>query len=607
MCGIVGFIGKNNSVDFLLEGLKRLEYRGYDSAGLATLDNSKQIQTRKSVGKIKNLEELLASSPIDSNIGIGHTRWATHGVPNIVNAHPHITEKLSVVHNGIIENYKELKEKLIRKGHKFISETDTEVIAHLVTDYLEHNNELEACKKAIKELDGAFAIAVLFNGNDKFLVASRKGSPLALGYGEGEMYIGSDAIALAPITSKISYLEEGDIAKISREKAIIFDSGDKEVQREISYSSASSAMIGKGEYNHFMQKEIFEQPQVISYTLNSLINNETQEIEIEGFDMDVDNISSINIIACGTSYHASMTAKYWIEKLAKINVNVDVASEFRYRNPVLPKNGLAIFVSQSGETADTLAALRLCKEHGQKILSVVNVKESTISRESDIVLQTLAGPEIGVASTKAFTTQLSVFACLALKFAKDKQTISNSDYKKYIKELSEISSKTIEVLKLDSKIKNIAKSITNATSALYLGRGVGFPLALEGALKLKEISYIHAEGYASGEMKHGPIALIEEGVPVVVMGINDELFEKNISNMQEIIARNGDVIFISDDNGCAIVDGEIKHKICIPPVSNFIAPIIFALPIQILAYHTSVLKGTDVDQPRNLAKSVTVE
>ncbi|MCP4394802.1 MAG: glutamine--fructose-6-phosphate transaminase (isomerizing) [Alphaproteobacteria bacterium] len=607
MCGIVGIVGKSEVTSLLLSGLKRLEYRGYDSAGIAIVENG-MIERCRAKGKIVNLENKLNETPLSSHIGIAHTRWATHGVPNETNAHPHATDKVAIVHNGIIENFQELRDELLEQKHEFESDTDTEVIVHLITENLNNGMEpKEATFRSLQRLQGAFALGILFADYPDMLIAARQGSPLAIGYGDGEMYLGSDALALAHLTQKISYLEDGDWAVITQDEVLIYDKDDTNVKRQITTSAASGAIIGKGEYRHFMLKEIYEQPQVIGDTLNGMFNPVTRTISMPEMPFKLKNIDRMTIIACGTSYYAAMTAKYWIEKYAGIIVDVDLASEFRYRKPVMKDGGLALFISQSGETADTLAALKYCKAQNQHTLAIVNVTESTIAREADAILHTLAGPEIGVASTKAFTTQLVTLACLAIAIGKTKGTICHETEEELTLAISELPAHIVEVLNYNEEIKLIAHQISEARDVLYLGRGTSYPIALEGALKLKEISYIHAEGYAAGELKHGPIALIDEEVPIIVVAPSDELFEKTASNVLEVIARGGKVILLSDSEGTKkLVNDKIEY-IIMPKVSDFVAPILYSIPVQLLAYHTAVIKGTDVDQPRNLAKSVTVE
>lgn len=608
MCGIVGIISNRQVTPLLIDGLKRLEYRGYDSAGVATLVDGK-IERRRAKGKIVNLEKKIAENPLPGTIGIGHTRWATHGVPNETNAHPHATKYVAVVHNGIIENYRELRDELKELGHVFESETDTEVVVHLISQKIEEGlSAEEAVKQSLKRLKGAFALAIVFAGRNDIIIGARKGSPLAVGFGEGEMFLGSDALALAPLTQKIMYLEDGDWVVLTHSSATVYDENGGEVKRPVVQSAASGAMIGKGGYRHFMLKEIYEQPQVIGDTLNTMINQDMDTITLPNVPFDLKEMTRLTIVACGTSYYAGLVGKYWIESIARVPVDIDVASEFRYRRPVMEKGGVALFISQSGETADTLAALRYCKDQGQKIVSIVNVPTSTMARESDCVLKTLAGPEIGVASTKAFTTQLTLLACFAIALGRAKGALSRSEESRLSRALVEVPSRAAEVLNNDQAIEKIAQNLmVPAHDVLYLGRGSSYPIALEGALKLKEISYIHAEGYAAGEMKHGPIALIDEGVPVVVVAPTDELFDKTISNMQEVLARGGKVVFFGDKDGVGTVKDRSAAAIVLPTVDSFVAPILYAIPVQLLAYHTAVAKGTDVDQPRNLAKSVTVE
>ncbi len=607
MCGIVGIIGRQEVAPFLIDGLRRLEYRGYDSAGIATLVNG-AIERRRAEGKLQALADLIAKNPVQGLIGIGHTRWATHGVPSEANAHPIATREVAVVHNGIIENFQELKAELTAGGAKFESQTDTEVVAQLLTRYIRDGLSPEdAVAKALKRLDGAFALVMLFAGHPDRFICARRGSPLAVGYGEGEMFVGSDALALAPLTRRITYLEEGDWAVVTAAGAAIRDASDKPVERAIKETALSGAATGKGNHRHFMKKEIFEQPAVMGDTLNEHFNPATRKVMLPDLAFDLAKIERATIIACGTSYHAGLVAKYWIEQLARVPVEVDIASEFRYRAPDMQQGGLAIFISQSGETADTLAALRYAKTQGQHILAVVNQPESSIARESDAVLATHAGPEIGVASTKAFTTQLMVLACLAIALARARGKIDAPREAALTSALREVPSRASEVLNHDERIAAMAEWFAQARDVLYLGRGTAYPLALEGALKLKEISYIHAEGYAAGEMKHGPIALIDSKVPIVVLAPRDELFEKTLSNVQEVLARGGKVVMISDREGLARLDGQLTYGIEVPHCDPFVAPLLYAIPAQLLAYHVAVAKGTDVDQPRNLAKSVTVE
>ncbi|NMM46521.1 glutamine--fructose-6-phosphate transaminase (isomerizing) [Rhodospirillaceae bacterium KN72] len=609
MCGIIGILGIADAARLLIDGLKRLEYRGYDSAGIATLVDGR-IDRRRAQGKLSNLADVLEKSPLSGNTGIGHTRWATHGVPSEENAHPHATDRVAIVHNGIIENYQELRDSLSGKGITFSSQTDTEVVAHLVSDFLEQGmTPKEAVAKTMPMLEGAFGFVMVFAGYPDLMVGARRGSPLAIGYGDGEMFFGSDALALAPMTRRISYLEEGDWAVITRTGAEVFDTAGNPVERKVVETAVSGALIGKGNYRHFMLKEIYEQPAVIGDTLHSVLNPATQTITLPDLPFDWTDVPKITIGACGTASYAGMVAKYWFEGLARLPVEVDVGSELRYRSPPLPKNGLALFVSQSGETMDTLEALRYCKSEGQRILSVVNVPESTIARASDAVLLTQAGPEIGVASTKAFTTQLTILACLAIAAAKARGHLDRTREATLAAALSEVPGRAAEVLNHDDYIREIAQTVAEARDVFFMGRGSAYPIAMEGALKLKEISYIHAEGYAAGEMKHGPLALIEEDVPIVMIAPSGPLFEKTASNVQEMISRGGKVIFLSDGDGIAKMNKMAKPfaSIELPKVDPFVAPILYTIPVQMLAYHTAVWKGTDVDQPRNLAKAVTVE
>ena len=607
MCGIIGIVGKEPVAQRLLDGLKRMEYRGYDSAGICTLHDGELVR-RRAEGKLKNLAEVLQQTDTPGETGIAHTRWATHGAPTTSNAHPHATGELALVHNGIIENFRSLREDLIAQGRTFESETDTEVVAHLVSERVEEGaSPQDAVKDVIPMLRGAFALAIAFRQHPDMLIGARLGSPLVVGYGEGETYLGSDALALAPLTQRIAYLEEGDWVVLTREGAQIFDSENNPVEREITTSGASAAAIEKGNYRHFMQKEIFEQPTVVAQTLQSYLRPMEQQVALPQIDFEITSIDRITIVACGTSYYAGMVAKYWFEQFARVPVDIDFASEFRYREPVLQKGGLALFISQSGETADTLAALRHCKEEGQTIAVVVNVPTSSMAREADLLLPTHAGPEIGVASTKAFTCQLAVLAALAAHFAVKKGKLDREEEAKIVEHLLEAPAALNAALDHDEDIAAMAHLIAPARDVLYLGRGPDFPLALEGALKRKEISYIHAEGYASGEMKHGPIALIDEHVPVICLAPSGPLFEKTVSNMEEVRARGGKVVLISDAEGLEEAGEGCMATIEMPKVHTLIAPLVYAIPVQLLAYHTAVAKGTDVDQPRNLAKSVTVE
>jgi len=607
MCGIIGIIGKGAVTPLLVDALRRLEYRGYDSAGVATLIGGR-IERRRAEGKLDNLVQRIAEHPVEGRIGIGHTRWATHGVPNETNAHPVATDRVAVVHNGIIENFQALRRELTDLGFGFQTQTDTEAVAIMVTRYLgEGLTPQQAVAKTLHRLEGAFALAILFAGEDDLLICARRGSPLAIGFGDGEMFIGSDALALAPLTRTICYLEEGDWAVLTAQGATLYDSADRKVEREVKETALSGALIGKGNHHHFMQKEIFEQPAVIGDTLQALFNPTARSVNLGPLPFELAALTKITIVACGTSFHAGMIAKYWLERIARVPVEIDIASEFRYRAPDMPKGGLALFISQSGETADTLAALRYARAQKQHIAVVVNQPESTMAREADAVLPTHAGPEIGVASTKAFTTQLVVLACFAIAVARARGAIDRGREAALSSALTEVPSRAGEVLNHDEKIREIAAAMCEARDVLYLGRGTSYPLALEGALKLKEISYIHAEGYAAGEMKHGPIALIDDKVPIIVLAPPDDLFEKTASNVQEVMARGGKVIMISDEAGLARMDGRLYYGLPIPACDPFVAPILYAIPVQLLAYHIAVLKGTDVDQPRNLAKSVTVE
>ena len=607
MCGIIGIIGKDQVADRLVDGLKRMEYRGYDSAGVCTVQDGQLIR-RRAEGKLANLVRELAGNPAPGTVGIAHTRWATHGAPTTSNAHPHATGEVALGHNGIIENFKPLREALQARGRSFESETDTEVVAHLVSEQVEAGlSPQDAVMAVLPQLRGAFALAIAFRQHPDLLIGARLGSPLVVGYGEGETYLGSDALALAPLTQKIAYLDEGDWVVITRDGAQIYDSTNNLVTREIITSGVTAAAVEKGNYRHFMQKEIFEQPTVVAQTLSSYIRPLEQTVALPQMDFDLSAIDRITIVACGTSFYAGMVAKYWFETFARVPVDIDVASEFRYRDPVLQPGGLALFISQSGETADTLAALRHCKANGQTIAVVVNVPTSSMAREADLLLPTHAGPEIGVASTKAFTCQLAVLAALAAHLALKKGKLSADEEHEIVKHLIEAPAALNAALSHDDDIGAMAHLIAPARDVLYLGRGPDYPLAMEGALKLKEISYIHAEGYASGEMKHGPIALIDESVPVIVLAPSGPLFEKTVSNMHEVMARGGKVVLISDADGIAEAGDGCMATIEMPKVHPLIAPLVYAVPVQLLAYHVAVAKGTDVDQPRNLAKSVTVE
>ncbi|MGE0279655.1 MAG: glutamine--fructose-6-phosphate transaminase (isomerizing) [Rhizobiaceae bacterium] len=607
MCGIVGIVGHSPVAPLIVDALKRLEYRGYDSAGVATIEHG-ELARRRAEGKLINLERRLTAEPLGGTIGIGHTRWATHGVPNETNAHPHFSNGVAIVHNGIIENFSDLRDELSRDGFEFTSQTDTEVVAHLVSRELKHGaRPVDAAFKALKRLEGAFALAIMFKGDEDLIVGARNGPPLAVGHGDGEMYLGSDAIALAPFTNSITYLEDGDWAVVRRNHVQIYDMAGEPVQRKRQQSIGTSFLVDKGNHRHFMHKEIHEQPEVISHTLGNYIdftNGKTKPIELP---WDFAKIDRLAISACGTAYLAGLVGKYWFERFARLPVDIDVASEFRYREIPLSKNSAALFVSQSGETADTLASLRYCRKEGLAIGAIVNVRESTIARESDVTLPTLAGPEIGVASTKAFTCQLAVMASLALRAGVERGHISADEERAMTKQLAETPRLASQIIKLEEQIEKVAHDLARTQHVLYLGRDTNYPLALEGALKLKELSYIHAEGYAAGELKHGPIALIDENMPVIVIAPHDRIFEKTVSNMQEVAARGGKIILITDKKGAERSTVKTLATIVLPDVPEIIAPILYALPIQMLAYYTAVFMGTDVDQPRNLAKSVTVE
>ena len=601
-------MGREPVAGLLVEALKRLEYRGYDSAGVATLEQGRLVR-RRAEGKLRNLEQRLFREPLFGTSGIGHTRWATHGKPTENNAHPHATEKLAVVHNGIIENYRDLREELERKGAHFGSDTDTEVIAHLVTQEMKDGRSpVEAVKAALPRLRGAFALAFLFAGEDDLLIGARKGSPLAVGYGDGEMYLGSDAIALAPFTDTISYLEDGDWVVVTRRSVKIHDAAGRAVERPVLKSSASALLVDKGNHKHFMAKEIHEQPEVVGHTLAHYLDMTAERVRLPvELPFDFRNIQRVSISACGTAYYAGLVGKYWFERLARLPVEIDIASEFRYRDIPMVPGDLALFVSQSGETADTLASLRYARSHGQHVVSIVNVPSSTIARESEAVLPTLAGPEIGVASTKAFTCQLATLACLAIAAGRARGTLSETDERSLVRSLIELPRQISEALALEPQIEALARELAKSRDVLYLGRGTSYPIALEGALKLKEISYIHAEGYAAGELKHGPIALIDETVPVIVIAPSDNVYEKTVSNMQEVAARGGRIILITDRKGAAESAVSPLATLALPDMAAPFTPLVYAIPVQLIAYHTAVVMGTDVDQPRNLAKSVTVE
>ena len=608
MCGIVGIIGGRDVAPLLVDALKRLEYRGYDSAGVATLQDGK-LDRRRAEGKLGNLEGRLAAKPLPGHIGIGHTRWATHGAPTENNAHPHFAGRVAVVHNGIIENFASLREELKASGAEFVTQTDTEVVAHLVSHYLsEGMSSREAAQAAISRLEGAYALAILFSGDDEeMIVGARHGPPLAVGHGKEEMYLGSDAIALAPFTDEVTYLEDGDWCVVTRSGAEFYDASGQKVDRAMRISRGAAYVVDKGNHKHFMEKEIYEQPEVISHTLSHYVDfAEGKAKPIEGIDFA--SLDRLAISACGTAYYAGLIAKYWFERYARLPVEIDVASEFRYREMPLSGNMAALFVSQSGETADTLASLRYCKGEGVTIGAIVNVPESTIAREADAVFPTLAGPEIGVASTKAFTCQLSVLAALAIAAGKARGTLSDAQEAEMVQALVEGRRVLGDVLRdIQPRIEALSRDLSHFKDVLYLGRGTNFPLALEGALKLKEISYIHAEGYAAGELKHGPIALIDEDMPVIVIAPHDQLYEKTVSNMQEVAARGGRIVLITDERGARETALQTMETIVLPKVADIVTPLLYALPVQLIAYHTAVFMGTDVDQPRNLAKSVTVE
>jgi glucosamine--fructose-6-phosphate aminotransferase (isomerizing) len=607
MCGIVGILGRQPAAPLLLEALKRLEYRGYDSAGIATLVDGR-IDRRRAEGKLVNLEAALQHEPLVGVTGIGHTRWATHGPPTRDNAHPHEAGGVAVVHNGIIENFEVLRDELTRAGHRFTTQTDTEVVPQLVSACMaEGMGPVPAAEAALKRLHGAFALVLLFAGHEDLLICARRGSPLAIGYGDGEMYIGSDALALAMLTDRIQYLEEGDWAVLTPRGATIYDSDGDEAQRPITQTAFSGALIGKGNYRHFMHKEIHEQPAVLGDTLRAFSNPADHAIMLPDLPIDFAQVPRLTMVACGTASYACMVARYWFEQLAGLPVDVDIGSEFRYRGVPLVPGSAALFVSQSGETMDTLEAMRCVKAQGIKTIAVVNVPESTLAREAHCHVRTLAGPEIGVASTKAFTTQLATLACLAIAAARARGRLTAEREAALTQALDEVPARAAEVLLKDAEYEQIAHELIHARDVLYLGRGTSYAIALEGALKLKEISYIHAEGYAAGELKHGPIALIDQDVPVIVVAPPDKLFDKTASNLQEVVARGGKVILLSDQRGCDQLAAYVHRPVVLPEVDPFVAPLLYAIPVQLLAYHTAVLKGTDVDQPRNLAKSVTVE
>ncbi len=608
MCGIVGILGTEDVAPRLLEALKRLEYRGYDSAGIATLDDG-ALDRRRAEGKLSNLAERLAATPLPGRTGIGHTRWATHGAATEGNAHPHATEHVAIVHNGIIENFRELRQEVEAAGRSVATETDTEIVAHLISVALASGaTPVDAFKNTLAKLQGAFALAAIFTGDDDLMIVARRGSPLAIGQGDGEAYIGSDAIALAPFTNRIVYLEEGDWAVLNRDHVTIYDENNVEVDRPVVATPAAGLLVDKGNHRHFMAKEIAEQPEVVGHTLAHYLDFGSGKVSLpDPGALDFANLDRLSITACGTAYYAALIAKYWFERLARMPVDVDIASEFRYREMPLNPGGASIVISQSGETADTLASLRYAKAAGQRIGAIVNVHQSTIARESDLLLPTLAGPEIGVASTKAFTCQLSVLASLAVAAGRARGVLSEADEDNLVQALAEVPRMMSAALKLENELEALAPQIGGVSHVLYLGRGTNYPLALEGALKLKEISYIHAEGYAAGELKHGPIALVDSEIPVIVIAPYDRIFGKTVSNMQEVAARGGRIILITDEKGLEAAPKGTMGTIVLPEMPATITPLVYAIPVQLLAYHTAVFMGTDVDQPRNLAKSVTVE
>ncbi|MEO0327926.1 MAG: glutamine--fructose-6-phosphate transaminase (isomerizing) [Pseudomonadota bacterium] len=608
MCGIVGIVGNEPVAPLLVDALKRLEYRGYDSAGVATIEGS-GLDRRRAKGKLVHLAEKLEADPLSGTTGIGHTRWATHGIPNEINAHPHFSGDIALVHNGIIENFRDLRDELEADGYEFASETDTEVVAHLVARNLKTEADpRQATLAALRRLEGAFAIAVIFKNMPDLLIGARSGPPLAIGHGKDGMYLGSDAIALAPFTNKVTYLEDGDCCIITKGDVEIFDFEGKTVHRALQHSTGSALLVDKGNYRHFMQKEIFEQPEVTAHTLSNYMDFGKCVTRLQSeLPFDFANLDRVAISACGTAYLAGLVGKYWFERYARLPVDIDIASEFRYREMPMPDKGLSLVISQSGETADTLASLRYCKSQGQYLGAIVNVSESTIARESDVIFPTLAGPEIGVASTKAFTCQLATLISLSIAAGRARGVLSEEDEKRLIREVTEAPKYINQALKIESEIEKVAFDLQKVRHILYLGRDTSYPLAMEGALKLKEISYIHAEGYAAGELKHGPIALIDEDMPVVVIAPYDRIFEKTVSNMQEVAARGGRIILITDQKGADAASMNTEHTIIMPEIPEILTPIVYAIPVQLLAYHTAVYMGTDVDQPRNLAKSVTVE
>jgi len=606
MCGIIGIVSYKDTTLRILDSLKKLEYRGYDSAGISTIVNG-EIVENKCAGKVADLEKLIKKTSLSGNIGIGHVRWATHGVPNEINAHPHSSEDVSVVHNGIIENSGILKKKLIEKGHFFKSQTDTEVVTHLITEHLKNMAYLEAVFETLKELEGSFALGIIFKKFDNLIVGARRGSPLAVGYGDKEKYLGSDSYALNSMTNEVSYLDDGDVCVISKDKIEFFDKNKKKIDKKIHQLSSDKSIYDKGGFKDFMSKEIFEQPDVIKKCINEYFDKIRKEINIVNFPIDPNKITKVNLIACGTAYHACVLGKYWFEEFTNLDANADVASEFRYRNNKIKDNELYIFVSQSGETADTIAALDFCKNNGAKTCSIVNVTESSLSRLSDLVLPIHVGPEVGVASTKAFTGQILVLLLFILKISRIRNEIKENEYFDIVKDLENIHSDVNLILDKKKIIEELADDFTDIKGSIFLGRGLSYPIALEGALKFKELTYIHADGYPAGEMKHGPLALIENGMPVVVVAPKDRFYEKTISNMQEVIARGGKILLISDH-----LEGEDPHEniwyeVKIPKINKFLSPFLTNIPLQLLAYYVALKKGHDIDKPRNLAKSVTVE
>ena len=607
MCGIIGVTGSDQAAPHILDGLRRLEYRGYDSAGLATLANG-SIELRRAEGKLAELERLVTRSPVSGTVGIGHTRWATHGEPSETNAHPHAAGRVAVVHNGIIENYRELRARLEAEGRELASDTDTEVVPHLIDSHMERGlGPEEATAATLAELEGAFALAIIFAGHVGLLIGARRGSPLAIGHAEDATYLASDALALAPFARRISYLDEGDWAVLSADAASIRDAGGRAVERAQSITAHDGAMIGKGNYRHYMLKEIYEQPSAIGDTVGAYYNPGAERVALPALPFALERVERATVVACGTSYYAGLAARYWIEQTARVPVEIDIASEFRYRAPPLTRDGVTLFISQSGETADTLAALRFASEAGVPTAAVVNVRESTMAREADAVLPTYAGVEIGVASTKAFTTQLVTLACFAIALARARGAIDGAEEARLTDALAHVPAHAADVLSHDERILALTETLRQAETVLYIGRGTGYPIAMEGALKLKELSYIHAEGFAAGELKHGPIALIDRGVPVIVVAPPGPLFDKTASNLREAAARGAHIVVISDEAGCETLAPLSQDTIALPSLDPFVAPILYAIPVQLIAYHVAVLKGTDVDQPRNLAKSVTVE